>query len=236
MPRVSRFVLPNVVHHVVACGVNKQNIFRSAIDRETYLRQFAKVAEEEKVLVHGYCLMQNHVHWLLTPTTPSGLARLFQRVHTWWAVTFNRKYQRTGHLFQSRYHSSPLDEQHYWEALRYVELNPKKARLIKQPEAWQYSSARAHLTGQPDSYFNLVPVQTKRAFSVSDWQLFLGTADHNIEHSLRRATAGCRPWGEASWVAGLEKEHRRRLCQLPSGRPPIQAKSLSADSTLATLN
>lgn len=134
MARGPRVVLPNVVHHVVSRGNDKMAIFRNGHEKELYLRRFSLVAAEEKVWVQGYCIMDNHVHWLLTPTTANGLARLFRRVHTWWAMTFNRKHGRTGHLMQGRFHSSPLSEDHYWTALRYVELNPQRARLVRQAE------------------------------------------------------------------------------------------------------
>ena len=229
MARVPRFVLENVVHHVVARGVDRLCIFQSDEDKELYLRRFAKVAEQEKVLVHGFCLMDNHVHWLLTPTTRKGLARLFQRVHTWWAVVFNRKYERTGHLFQNRYHSSPLDETHYWEALRYVELNSKKAGLVTHPVDCKFSSARQHLTGESESRIRLVPVLlTRRRFSVKDWRTFLGTWDEQKVRLIRRASAGSRPCGEEDWIANLERDHKRRLTWLPPGRPPVSGKTLSA--------
>lgn len=230
MPRTSRFVLPDVVHHVVARGVNRQRIFRSGYDKGKYLKRFAKIAEEERVLVHGFCLMDNHVHWLLTPTNPAGLARLFQRVHTWWALVFNRKSERTGHLFESRYHSSALSESHYWSALRYVELNPKKARLIEKPEDWEFSSARAHITGNGDKRIGLVPVVTRRKFTSADWREFLHSSpDSLVENDLRNAARTNRPCGDPAWIAGLEKTHYRRLTRSLPGRPtPNTLLSLKA--------
>ena len=228
MPRVSRFVLENVVHHVVARGVNRQRIFRSEDDKDKYLKRFGKIAEEEKVAVHGFCLMNNHVHWLLTPAIPNGLARLFQRAHTWWAVVFNRKYGRTGHLFQNRYHSSVLDEQHYWEALRYVELNASRAGLLKQPEDWKHSSARKHLTGCPDPLIHLVPVVTRRQFSPADWRIFLKNFDLQIAQPIRKALAASRPWGDAQWITELESKFKRKLSCSPPGRPSLNTKVLSA--------
>ena len=221
-------MLRDVVHHVVARGVDRRSIFKDGYDKERYLKRFALVAEQEKVLVHGFCLMKNHVHWLLTPTTESGLARLFQRVHTWWAMYFNKKYERTGHLFQSRYHSSPLDEDHYWKALRYVELNPKKARLVDSPEQWDFSSARAHLSGQKNSYIGLTPAVTRKQFSASDWQLFLSASDDHFERSIRKAAAICRPCGDVTWIGRLEKEYQRRLTCSPPGRPRIVVQVSSA--------
>ena len=229
MPRVSRFVLQDVVHHVVARGVNRQPIFSSGFDKAKYLKRFAKVADEEKVLVHGYCLMDNHVHWLLTPTSPNGLARLIQRVHTWWAMVFNRRHDRVGHLFQSRFQSSALGESHYWSALRYVELNPKKARPVRQAEDWEFSSARSHTTGKPDAQITLVPVITRKRFSPRDWVQFLKTpTEFETTAALRSATKINRPCGEQAWIRRLETKHRRVLISRPPGRPAQNYPMLTA--------
>ena len=69
MARKPRIVLPDVVHHVVSRGANKTLLFTSRSEKERYLRRFSLIAAEEKVLVQGYCIMDNHVHWLLTPTS-----------------------------------------------------------------------------------------------------------------------------------------------------------------------
>ena len=173
--------------------------------------------------------MDNHVHWIVTPSTAKGLARLFQRVHTWWAVVFNRRYERTGHLFQNRYHSSPLDEKHYWEALRYVELNPKKAGLVLQADEWDFSSARTHLTGRSEnSGIRLSTLKTRRQFPVSEWRTFLGVPNREADQRLRRATAGSRPCGDDDWVAGLERDHQRKLAWSPPGCSSARIKTLSA--------
>jgi putative transposase len=219
MARVSRFVLVDVVHHVVARGVNRTRIFYNDAEKQKYLTRFAKVAEEEKVLVHGYCLMPNHVHFIVTPTTPSGLARLFHRVHTWWALAFNLAHGRTGHLFQNRYYSSPLSEDHYWLALRYVELNPKRARIVKEPEHFLFSSAHANSTGRASSAISLQPVVTRKQFTPSEWKLFLLEDDLEVATALRRALPGSRPVGNAKWIADQGKTANRHLAWRSRGRP-----------------
>lgn len=226
MPRSSRFVLPDVVHHVVARGVNRQRIFANGFDKAKYLKRFAKVAEEEKVLIHGYCLMDNHVHWLVTPTTAHGLARVFLRVHTWWAMVYNQKHNRVGHLFQSRYQSAALSESHYWSALRYVELNPRKAKLVRQAEDWPFSSAKAHVNGNPDPHLPLVPVVTRKRFNANDWRTFLRAIDDSHIQAIRAATKTNRPCGDLPWIQRLEKQHRRKLAPSPPGRPTERPQHL----------
>jgi putative transposase len=219
MARSPRLVLEDTAHHVVARGVNRQRIFRHGFDKRKYLKRFAEVAAEEKVQVHGYCLMDNHVHWILTPATEQGLARLFRRVHTWWAMRFNRLTERCGHLFQNRFHSSPLAESHYWTALRYVEVNPRRAGLVKRLEDWEFSSAQAHLGGSPDPLIDLAQLVGRRRFTPAQWREFLENTDREREQELQRALPGSRPCGSSDWIRSLEEKLKRRLRWQPRGRP-----------------
>lgn len=190
MARKPRIVLENVAHHVVARGVGQMPIFRNGFDKRKYAKRLALIAGEEKVLVHAYCLMNNHVHWIVTPSDPGGLARLYRRLHTWWAMKVNRWLDRCGHVFQNRFHSSPLDENHYWTAMRYVELNPRRAGLIEQSENWECSSAKAHLTGTPDALVPLAEEIGRRRFTAAQWREYLEGVDAQAEKELRLALPG----------------------------------------------
>jgi putative transposase len=219
MARTSRLVLENVAHHVVARGVGHMKIFRNGFDKRKYLSHLTLLAEEEKVLVHAYCLMDNHVHLILTPSDPNGLARLFRRMHTWWAMKLNRWLERCGHVFQNRFHSSPLDENHYWTAMRYVEVNPRRAGLLTQLEDWELSSAKAHLTGAPDPLVPLAEEIGRRRFTAAQWREFLDAADVEQEHHLRSALKNSRPCGAPEWIVTLEEKFQRKLSSSPRGRP-----------------
>lgn len=208
MARKARCVIVGIPHHVVARGVNRHELFSSGFDKQRYLRRFAEIADEEGVLVHGYCIMGNHVHWLLTPQREKSLARLFQRLHTWWAMDYNRKNGRSGHLFQNRYHSTPIqDGEYYWTALRYIELNPRRANLSEDLETWEYSSARSHLTGEADPIIKLIENAWRRRFTHSEWRKFLDDSAPEQEALLRRALKGNRPCGSERWIRKLEEKH-----------------------------
>lgn len=225
MPRRARLVLTGVPHHVVARGVNRQRLFHSRQDKTRYLELLAKLAKIENVSVHCYVLMDNHVHMVLTPQTRNGLARLFNRLHTRWAMYINRKYQRTGHLFENRYYSSALGESHFWAAMRYIELNPRKAKWKGPLEDWIHSSARAHLSGVQSPVINLSWDAWRSRFGPANWGKFLQDGECLLDQSrkqsqeLERALAGGRPVGDPAWIASLEKTWCRKLTWAPSGRP-----------------
>ncbi|MEA3000835.1 MAG: REP-associated tyrosine transposase [Sphingomonadales bacterium] len=113
--------------------------------------------------------MPNHVHLLLVPERPGGLAAAIGRVHRRYALEMNRRRGWHGAFWQGRFGSVPLDEPHLHVCFRYVELNPVRARLADRPEAWRWSSARAHLGLAPDPLTDLAPARER----IHDWRAFL---------------------------------------------------------------
>jgi putative transposase len=170
--------------------------------------------------------MNNHVHWLVTPKRANSLARLFQRLHTWWAMYYNRKYGRSGHLFQNRFHSTPIESgEYYWTALRYIELNPCRAKLCEEPEDWEYSSARSHLTGKKDPIIQLIENAWRRRYTRTAWRAFLKDSAPEQEAQLRRSLKGNRPCGSTRWIRKLEKKHNTHFAfeRAPASRPATAA-------------
>ena len=135
MPRNARVVWPGLPYHVTQRGTNGQTVFYSVADRKTYLYLLRANLEDCNVRILAFCLMSNHVHWIIVPGTEDSLARLFRRVHGRYAQYLNARRQRNGHLWQNRFYSCPLGETHLWTALRYVELNPVRAGLVEAPTA-----------------------------------------------------------------------------------------------------
>ncbi|MCC6585194.1 MAG: transposase [Bryobacterales bacterium] len=223
MARKARVVRAAEPVHATARGVGRTPIFRHGFDKRKYLKRFALVAEQEKVEVHGYCILDNHVHFLLVPTTLDGLARLFHRVHTWWAQYFNKLRHRSGHLFQSRFFSCLLDSQHYFAAMRYIDLNPRAANLVKDPANFEFSSARSHLTGRPDPAILLMMENWRHRFS-NNPQRYREFLKETPREEWKRIEQGLRsglPVGSDDWIAWLEQETHRRLRPSPPGRRPL---------------
>ena len=149
MSRNARCVLPGLPYHVTQRGTNRQKVFFSTAHRKIYLSLVAKNLEDAGVRVLAYCLMTNHVHWVVVPERDDSLAILFRRVHGAYAQAVNAGLGRSGHLWQNRFFSCPLSEQHMWIALRMW-------KRIRCGRAWQksvgdrWSSAGSHLSGVPD--------------------------------------------------------------------------------------
>ena len=133
-------------HHVTQRGNNRQKIFFSDSDRHIYLAFLAERSRKFGMTLLGYCLMPNHVHLVAVPARADSLARALGRAHYDYAVYFNHRKLHSGHVWQNRFYSAPLDRAHLGTALRYVDLNPVRARLAQTAVDYRWSSARAHST------------------------------------------------------------------------------------------
>ncbi|MCC6586430.1 MAG: transposase [Bryobacterales bacterium] len=224
MARQKRYVKVGEPVHATARGADRARIFRHGFDKRKYLERFALVAEQEGVEVHGYCILDNHVHFLLVPTrSKEAVGRLFLRVHTWWAQRFNKLTGRSGHLFQSRFHSCLLDSAHYFSAMRYIDLNPTAAGMVADPADFEFSSAHAHLTGEPDAFLVLMMANWRYRFSNDPrrYREFLSETRREEQERLEKALRNGFPLGAEDWIAQLEQESQRRLRPAPPGRRPV---------------
>jgi REP-associated tyrosine transposase len=148
MSRIGRFVVPDLPHHVTQRGNRREKVFFGDEDYALYRDLMAEACRREGVAVWAYCLMPNHVHLILTPRTPEGLGRALGKAHRRYSAFVNARMRVTGHLFQARFSSVVMDEDHLMAAARYVALNPVRAKLVATPEDWPWSSVGAHLAGR----------------------------------------------------------------------------------------
>jgi putative transposase len=134
MPRQARLDAPGTLHHVMVRGIDGIAIFRDDKDREDLLSRIEQLADTSSTRVLAWVLMDNHIHLLLF-SGPSGIAAFMRRLLTGYAIWFNHRYQRSGHLFQNRYKSIVCDEDIYLlELVRYIHLNPKRAGVVRSVE------------------------------------------------------------------------------------------------------
>ena len=135
MPRAARIDIPNLHQHVIVRGVDRCDIFRDDADRSRFLQRLSELLVQTGTECLAWALMTNHVHLLLCPRETL-LAPLMRRLLTGYAIYFNRRHGRSGHLFQNRYKSIVCDEEAYLlELVRYIHLNPLRAGLVENLDA-----------------------------------------------------------------------------------------------------
>ncbi|MFQ5952223.1 MAG: transposase [Candidatus Omnitrophota bacterium] len=217
MPRIARIVSPGHPHHITQRGNFKQITFVDNKDYLKYLYWLEKYGKEHGLLILAFCLIPNHVHLAAVPPENTSLAKTLKICHMRYSQYFNKKNNHTGHLWQGRFYSCVLDETHLYSVVRYIENNPVRAELVKKPEDWKWSSARAHL-GKENS---LIPLAEISDFiQVKDWSEYLNTEnDLEMTEKIRRHTLTGRPLGNGSFIQGLEDSFGKRLRALPKGRP-----------------
>ena len=144
MARLARIVIPGLPHHVTQRGNRRGQTFFQEGDYALYLDLLAESCAKARAEVWAYCLMPNHVHIILVPSDEDGLRRTFADLHRRYTGIVNARARTTGHLWQGRYGSVAMDEAHLLTAVRYVSLNPVRARLVRRAQDWTWSSVRAH--------------------------------------------------------------------------------------------
>ena len=134
MPRTIRKTGSTGYTHVITRGIGRQVLFESASDYRKYLLLLQRCCIETGVKICAFCLMENHVH-LLTYSDKDSLINLMRRIGVNYAGYFNVKYERSGHVFQNRYKSEPIEDERYLlTVFRYILLNPQKAGICKANE------------------------------------------------------------------------------------------------------
>ena len=147
MPRTARKISRSNIYHVILRGINRQTIFEDDGDRHYFMTVLQYYKGISGYKLHAFCLMGNHVHLLIEPAGEP-LGQVFRRVGAKYVSWYNRKYERSGHLFQDRFRSENVDsEQYYRTVLRYILQNPMKAGLERQPGSWRWSSYLAYRKG-----------------------------------------------------------------------------------------
>jgi putative transposase len=212
MARIARVIVPGAWHHATQRGNHQQTVFFGDADRVCYLGLLRHHTARHAVRIVGYCLMGNHVHIVATPTDATGLANALGRTHNDYSRWLNLQHRDTGHVWQNRFYSCPLDERHGWEALRYVELNPVRAGLVEHPAEWRWSSAGAHLTGADDTGLIDLTTWTEKWTPASWREVFdLGLEDAALVQRIREATRTGWPAAGEAGLRDLERQTGRRL-------------------------
>ncbi len=217
MPRPPRFIVPDLPHHVTQRGNYRQQVFFEDSDYLLYLRLLQLYAQKLEVTVQAFCLMPNHAHLVLTPPSEDALPRLLQRLHGEYARIKHVHDEKTGHLWQARYFSSPMEDAYFWNAMVYVEQNPSRAGLVERCWDWRWSSTSAHLCESYDRIVDLT--EWNRHYTARTWRERLehGLRDANLLQRIREATTRGWPLGSEAFLDRLEAELGRPTRPRPPG-------------------
>jgi putative transposase len=217
MTRIARVVVPGLPHHVTQRGNRQAQVLFEDSDRRFYLKLVSEAARAASVEIWAYCLMPNHVHFIVVPGDEDGLRKTFAEAHRRYTAWINHRNGWTGHLWQGRFASTVMDEHHLLNAVRYVALNPVRAGLAAKASEWPWSSAQAHLAGSDDGVVTVRPM-LDRVDSFADY--LDEPPDEIAIRALRASYSTGRPIGARLWLQRLEADAGRSLAPGPRGRRP----------------
>jgi putative transposase len=224
MPRLPRFFVSGLPLHVIQRGNDRQPIYGGQADLRFYRECLRQAARDHGVAIHAYVLMTNHVHLLATPRFPTSMPKMMQSVGRIYVQYFNSMYRRTGTLWEGRYKAAIVDSDVYLlTCMRYIELNPVRARMVASPGEFPWSSFRANACGAPDALLEQHGIYRHLGDSPQMRQagyrnLFESTMSSDECSLIRDATQHAWALGSEAFRERVAKLDRR-AARLPLGRP-----------------
>ena len=224
MGRHARLVVPDVALHAVQRGNNRQDCFHHATDRLVYLSMLSDAARLRQCAIHAYCLMSNHIHLLFTPPHEQACSLMMRDLGRDYAAYFNRRYERTGSLWERPFKSCLVDCAAYVLACyRYIERNPVRAHMVKQPGDHPWSSYAGNAALRHDSLLTPHPEYAALGLDADSRRrnyagLLADTDEDTFLSAMREATDAGYPLIGDRLKAKLEKEGARLTRSKPGPR------------------
>ncbi len=218
MPRIARIVVAEYPHHVVQRGNNKQAIFFDDADRKQYLKLLKKYSLDCGCKIHAYCLMDNHIHILFVPQYEYSLARTMQKLSLRYTQYVNKKYKRTGRLWECRFHSALVDKERYLLSVcRYIERNPVRAKIVSEPNQYLWSSAGCGTADQQDGFIEPI---WQNLIERKEYIEFLNSPDDkNDVEVIKKSTYMGKPMGTEGFINQIVNTLGITMNTRPRGRP-----------------
>lgn len=229
MPRKPRMYLPGIPAHVVHRGNDRSACFFDEQDRQFYLTCLKEACRRYDVALHAFVLMTNHVHLLMTPGTERGISRVMQLVGNRYVQAVNKKYGRSGTLWEGRHKPSLIYAERYLlSCYLYIELNPVRAGMVAHPGHYPWSSYRHNAVGEPSRliaehplFVSLGATPEKRRAAYRT--LFGGGLDDEDLSHIRKAAVSSMPLGDDGFRARIEQRIGRDIGFMGRGRPSSRA-------------
>lgn len=225
MARKPRFDLVGVPQHVIQRGHNREPCFYAKEDYQRYRRDLQEAAERSRARIHSYVLMTNHVHLLVTPEQAYSITHMMQDLGRKFVRYMNRRYRRTGTLWDGRFKASLIETEPYLlTCMRYIEMNPVRAGMVVHPGEYRWSSYRANGTGEADGlvtphavYLSLGATAERRQHAYRG--LFSGHLNGGELHAVRDALNQELVLGREDFKDRIEATLKRQARPGKPGRP-----------------
>jgi putative transposase len=224
MPRRARKYLPGYPYHIVQRGNNREACFIEPENYQFYLGLWKECGKRYGVAVHAYCLMTNHIHFLVTPENADSISRATREVGSRYGYYFNKSYKRTGTLWEGRHKSSLVQSDDYLPTcMRYIEMNPVTAGMVAKPEEYKWSS---YLVNAWNRLSSVVPHEEYLKLGVCEEvrchayrELFKCQISDEDVHFIERASQYCQPVGDDRFREQIEQQYGIKIGQAARGRP-----------------
>lgn len=227
MARRARFLPAGLPQHIIQRGVDRQLCFGCEADFKAYLYWLKEYSERHKVSIHAWVLMTNHVHILCTPYSGDGISKMMQSLGRSYVRYFNYNYQRTGTLWEGRFKACLVSASDYLLHLyRYIELNPVRAKMVKDPADYAWSSYQCNGVGRKSTVLTPHVLYLELGGNSSARQaqyrsLFTNQVEGVLLEEIRKASNKGLVLGSDRFVERLEVFCGRRLKEGLKGRPKI---------------
>jgi putative transposase len=175
-----------VPHRATQEGNRHEAVFYVAEDYQTYLEWLSHYSQQHQLEILAYSLMTNHIHLVVVPADESSLQYVLKPLHMRYAQRINQIRKWRGHFWQGRYFSSPMDERFMWSAIRYVECNPVRARMVRKAEEYPWLSAVIHCRQVDDGVLSDNPPWKKLTEQVDDGSAWFAEGDDPSELAMIR--------------------------------------------------
>ena len=227
MPRKPRYFLPNVPVHMIIRGNSRQAVFAEEDDYFSYRHCLQEASERYDCNIHAYVLMTNHIHLLLSAEKTVNISKLSQAIGRKYVPYFNHKYGKSGTLWEGRFKASSIDSEFYLlVCYRYIELNPVRAGMVKEPDDYAWSSYHANALGEKDplitphpTYLHLGQTEVERQSAYRN--LFNDTLKDNLLTEIRQTTQTGTPLGSDKFKQQVEDLLGVKTGYMKRGRPKL---------------
>ena len=224
MPRRTRMYIPGLPYHIVQRGNNREACFIEPENYLYYLELWKECASRYGVEVHAYCLMTNHIHFLVTPKRSDSISVATRVIGSRYAYYFNKTYKRSGTLWEGRHKSSLVQTDRYFlTCCRYIELNPVVANMVSKPEEYKWSSYLVNAWDKPSALTNHIEYLKLGSDAQSRCHAYRELFKHQLSehdvHLIERASEYSQPLGDDKFRHEIENKYGVKLGQSFRGRP-----------------